>query len=97
MSLLPTTPISEDEYPRLVHLRGGGGKGFARGMGVQESDYVTVWFLFLSSISFQMLGGEKSIYNSILWLLPLHFLLILHLNSMNCPVRVDTHNKWPQI
>lgn len=72
-----------------------GGEGFAHGMGVQESDSVTVWFL--SSISFQMLGEKKSIYNSILWLLPLHFLLIVHLNSMNCPVRVDMHNKWPQI
>lgn len=83
--------------PAWSILSGGGGEGFAHRMGVQESDYVTVWFLFLPSISFQMLGEKKSIYYSILWLLPLHFLLIVHLNSMNCPVRVAMHNKRPQI
>lgn len=64
-----------------------------------ECKRVTMWlcgFCFVLHF-FPNARGKKSIYNSILWLLPLHFLLIVHLNSMNCPVRVDTHNKWPQI
>lgn len=48
-------------------------------------------------ISFQTLEKYFSFIFSILLPLCLCFLLISHLNSINCPVNVDMHNKWAQI